>query len=192
MSIVEQATLKPVKNLCEFLKYGQNVQLFGVWYGRSKKITSGPKKKGTASWHPLPAPGHTVSPLPLWEGERGEKGRKEVTSTLTTASLCLLKAHKSPPSRASFWCCRLPSCRTARASGCRRPGRRAGSAGRQASTGPRARTQVTYFNEWMNSFIYLFNAWHSLRLHPFVSSLAPLSNFRAYCGSKGLATPDLE
>lgn len=171
MSIVEQATLKPVKNLCEFSKYGRNVQLFGVWYGRSKKITSGPKKKGTASWHPLPAPGHTVSPLPLWEGERGEKGRKEVTSTLTTASLCLLKAHKSPPSRASFWCCRLPSCRTARASGCRRPGRQAGSAGRQASTGPRARTQVTYFNEFIhifNLFIYLMRGILSDSIHLFL------------------------
>lgn len=44
----------------------------------------------------------------------------------TTASLCLLKAHKSPPSRASFWCCRPPSCRTAPAFGFLPLRRRAG------------------------------------------------------------------
>lgn len=55
-----------------------------------------------------------------------EGGEKEFTSTWTTAFLCLLKAHKSPPSRASFWCCRPPVCRTAPASGSPRRGRRAG------------------------------------------------------------------
>lgn len=68
----------------------------------------------------------------------GEEREKEVTSTWTTACLCLLKAHKSLPSRASFWCCRPPSCRTAPASGFLPRGRRGGSADRRASTGPRA------------------------------------------------------
>lgn len=68
----------------------------------------------------------------------GEEGEKEVTSTWTTACLCLLKAHKSPPSRASFWCCRPPSCRTAPASGFLLPGRQAKSAVHRVSAGPEA------------------------------------------------------
>lgn len=67
-----------------------------------------------------------------------EEEEKEVTSTWTTACLCLLKAHKSPPSRASFWCCHPPACHIAPASGSLQPGRLGESDGRRASTGPKA------------------------------------------------------
>jgi len=106
------------------------------WYGRSQTCQQAAKR----SLFPLPAPSHTISPLPPWEGE-SEEGEKEVTSTWTTACLGLLKAHKSLPSGASSWCCRPPACRTAPASGFLPPGRRAESAGRRASTGPGARRE---------------------------------------------------
>lgn len=69
-------------------------------------------------------------------GWRGEE--KEVTSTWTIACLCLLKAHKSPPSGASSWCCRPPACRTAPAFGCPPEARQVKSADRRASAGPGA------------------------------------------------------
>lgn len=82
------------------------------------------------------APDHTISPVP-WGRERGEKGQ-EVTSTWTTACLCLLKARKSPPLGASFWCCHPPSCRAAPASGSLLQAPLAGSDVHPASAGPTA------------------------------------------------------
>lgn len=73
--------------------------------------------------------------------ERGDRGQ-EVTSTLTTACLCLLKARKSRPSVASFWCCHPPICHTAPASGSLQLARPAESDVHLALAGPATTTQT--------------------------------------------------
>lgn len=75
--------------------------------------------------------------------ERGDRGQ-EVTSTLTTACLCLLKARKSRPSVASFWYCHPPICHTAPASGSLLLARPAESDAHLALADPTTTTQTMW------------------------------------------------
>lgn len=94
----------------------------------------------------------------------GEEGEKEVTSTWTTACLCLLKARKSPPSRASFWCCRPPACHTVPASDYLLQGQQGGSADLQASTGPRAGGGKRREGGVRNNNLRICSVWLKLKL----------------------------
>lgn len=96
--------------------------------------------------------------------ERGDRGQ-EVTSTLTTACLCLLKARKSRPSVASFWYCHPPICHTAPASGSLLLARPAESDAHLALAGPATTTQTnTHTCEdpgtwWVNDDKILLCEW---------------------------------
>lgn len=46
------------------------------WHGM-EEANNVNKQQNAASCAPLPAPSHTISPLPLWEGERGRRGRRK-------------------------------------------------------------------------------------------------------------------
>lgn len=157
--LVRQVFIEPIWNYGVKKRWRKRA---ASWYGMEEAKNVKQAAKCSPLWSIACSKPHHFTFATVRRRE-GEEGEKEVTSTWTTACLCLLKAHKSPPSRASFWCCRPPFCRTAPAFDFLPPGQQEESAAPRASTGPEARREsISWWHKGPNKPALHFSCWYSI------------------------------